>query len=107
MTFETKQEVTIVKGDQKELEEYKAKHGLTKGEGVCVIAEEQPLMLKADTPADGYYKEKIASQAKRIRELEEELREAQKNAVTAIRDLHQAEQRMHKLEAALIEASIK
>ena len=64
-------------------------------------------VYKADVPDDAFYKEKIKAQEKRIQELEEELKESQKTAITAIHDLHQAEQRMHKLETAFIEEAIK
>ena len=104
MTFEERQNVVIVKGGAKELEEYKAKHGLTKGEGVCVIASDLP---KEDVMQNGYYKEKI-------RRLEEERTELTESNAKLEQLLKKAESinnelavRVAKLEKAFIDAAIR
>ena len=114
MVMEERKDVVIFKGSDEEVRQLKEKMKLVRGEGVCVMAQDVPEEIKnapktykADIPDDAFYKEKIKSQEKKIHELEEELKDAQKNAITAIHDLHQAEQRICKLEAAFIEAAIK
>ena len=114
MLMEERKDVVIIKGNEEEIRKLKESRNLVRGEGVCVMAQDVPEELrnatkvyKADVPDDAFYKEKIKAQEKRIQELEEELKESQKTAITAIHDLHQAEQRMHKLETAFIEEAIK
>ena len=113
MLMEERKDVVIFKGSDEEIRQLKERTNLVRGEGVCVMAQDVPEEIKnapkkytANVPDDAFYKEKIKAHEKRIQELEEELTEARKTAVTALHDLHQAEQRMNKLEAAFIEAAI-
>ena len=56
MMIEERKDVVILKGGQEELDEYKAKHGLTKGEGACcILKEDMPKKMKADIQRDVYY----------------------------------------------------
>ena len=107
MMYEERKDVVIVKGGQKELEELKEKHGLTRGEGVCILASDAPRVLKADVPDDAFYKEKISNLMKeRDAAIAENLKLSNllNEAGAKIED---QKGRIAKLEHALIEASIK
>ena len=108
MLMEERKDVVIFKGSDEEVKRLKEEMGLVRGDGVCIMAADAPKKVyRADVPSDAFYKEKIAAQAKRIQELEEELKESRRTESDAVRDLHQAEQRILKLESAFIEAAIK
>ena len=99
MMIEEKRNVTIMTGNKAELDEYKAKHGLKKGEGICV--------LSANVPEDAYYKEKIKQLEKEKADLARELNEVRTELLSVSATARERAIRIRKLEEALIEAAIK
>ena len=99
MKIEEKKNVTIMTGSMEEIDEYKAKHDLKEGGGICA--------LSANIPDDGYYKEKIKQLEKEKADLERELRQVRADLFNAAEVCSERADRIRKLEAALIEAAIK
>lgn len=108
MIIEERNDVAIITGTQEEIEAYKAEHGLKRGEGMCILA--------ADVAADivgkevlntGYYKEKIESQATRIQELEKENDKLNAYLLKAESKIKGQDEKISKLERAVIDAAIR
>lgn len=108
MMIEERKDVVILKGGQEELDEYKAKHGLTKGEGACcILKEDMPKKMAADIPRDGYYKEKIATLEKKNDMLLKEREAGIRTRLEQAAIIEEQRERIAKLEKALVEAAIK
>lgn len=114
MMFEERNDVVIVSGSEEEIKKLKASPNLKRGEGVCIMKSdlpgaipEAPKVFKADIPHDAFYKEKINSQAREIQSLTEELDACHKKIAHLDEELINKKMRIHKLEAALVEAAIK
>lgn len=106
MMIEERKDVVILKGGQEEVDEYKAKHGLTKGEGACCILN-MPKKMTADIPRDGYYKEKIATLEKKNDMLLKEKEAGIRIRLEQAAIIEEQRERIAKLEKALVEAAIK
>ena len=114
MMLEERKDVVIVSGSKEEIEKLKENPNLKRGEGVCIMKEdlqeaipEAPKVYRADVPHDAFYKEKINSQAREIQSLTEELNACHKKIAQLEDDVFNKKVRIHKLEAALVEAAIK
>lgn len=114
MMLEERKDVVIVSGSKEEIKKLKENPNLKRGEGVCIMKEdlqeaipEAPKVYRADVPHDAFYKEKINSQAREIQSLTEELDACHKKIAQLEDDAFNKKVRIHKLEAALVEAAIK
>ena len=114
MMLEERKDVVIVSGSKEEIKKLKENPNLKRGEGVCIMKEdlqeaipEAPKVYRADVPHDAFYKEKINSQAREIQNLTEELDACHKKIAHLDEELINKKMRIHKLEAALVEAAIK
>ena len=114
MMLEERKDVVIVSGSREEIKRLKESPNLKRGEGVCIMKEdlqgaipEAPKVYKADIPHDAFYKEKINSQTREIQSLTEELDACHKKIAQLEDDVLNKKMRIHKLEAALVEAAIK
>ncbi len=114
MMLEERNDVVIVSGSEEEIKKLKASPNLKRGEGVCIMKSDlqdaipdAPKVFKADVPQDAFYKEKISSQAREIQSLTEELDACHKKIAQLEDDAFNKKVRIHKLEAALVEAAIK
>ena len=114
MMLEERKDVVIVSGSKEEIKKLKENPNLKRGEGVCIMKEdlqeaipEAPKVYRADVPHDAFYKEKINSQAREIQNLTEELDACHKKIAHLDEELIAKKLRIHKLEAALVEAAIK
>lgn len=114
MMLEERKDVVIVSGSREEIKKLKESPNLKRGEGVCIMKEdlqgaipEAPKAYRADIPHDAFYKEKINSQAREIQNLTEELDACHKKIAHLDEELINKKMRIHKLEAALVEAAIK
>lgn len=114
MMLEERKDVVIVSGSREEIKKLKESPNLKRGEGVCIMKEdlpdaipEAPKVYRADIPDDAFYKEKINSQTREIQSLTEELDACHKKIAQLEDDVFNKKMRIHKLEAALVEAAIK
>ena len=114
MMLEERKDVVIVSGSKEEIKRLKESPNLKRGEGVCIMKEdlpdaipEAPKVYRADIPHDAFYKEKINSQTREIQSLTEELDACHKKIAQLEDDVFNKKVRIHKLEAALVEAAIK
>ena len=99
MVIEESGNVRVVKGTPEELKEYRAKHDLTVEDGMLVIS--------ADIPRDGYYKEKIQNQTKDCADLEEENARLKEWLGMAKKKIESQDALIAKLKEALVESAIK
>ena len=122
MMLEERKDVVIISGSKEEIKKLKESPNLKRGDEVCIMKEDLPQIVpeipekagtsvtkvfKADVPQDAFYKEKISSQAREIQSLTEELDACHKKIASLEQDILDKKIRMHKLEAALIDAAIK
>ena len=114
MTLEERNDVVIVSGSEEEIKKLKESPNLKRGEGVCIMKEDlqevipdAPKVYTANIPQDEFYKEKIGSQAREIQNLTEELAACHKKIAHLDEELIAKKLRIHKLEAALVEAAIR
>ena len=122
MMIEERQDVVILKGDKEKIEQLKSMHGLKRGEGICLLREDVPKEVLEEAEAykaqaikirdqalseKVFYEEKIRKLEKEKAELQQEVDKLRKTTIEAVTAKERAEERMHKLEAAFIEASIK
>lgn len=113
MTVEGNNSVSIVRGSKEEIEKLKSHPALVRDEEVCVImrdetpAEMEPKMMVANIPEDGYYKEKIKNMTIENEKLITENARLNEQLMIAMQGVKEKEERIRKLEAALIEAAIR
>ena len=99
MIIEESGNVRMVKGTPEELKEYRAKHDLTVEDGMLVIS--------ADIPRDGYYKEKIQNQAKYCSDLERENAKLKEWLDMAKARIEKQDKTIAKLKDALVKSAIE
>ena len=98
MMIEERKDVKVIKGSREELEEYKAKHGVQRADGICVIS--------ADIPEDDFYKEKIKTLETENGILRAENARLARIETLAAARIKEKDDMIAKLKDALIEASI-
>ena len=107
MMYEKRKDVVIAHGSKEELDRFKEKHHLTREEGECILAADAPKIADNDIPKDEYYRITIKQLRNEKAEMLKELAELrEKNDLTEAA-LKAAEDKIAKLERALIEVVIK
>ena len=99
MVIEESGNVRVVKGTPEELKEYRAKHDLTVEDGMLVIS--------ADIPRDGYYKEKIKSMEQEIEVLKEHNMKLEEYLGMAKTKIEKQDQMISKLKDAVVKSAIE